>query len=132
MGINGEPFVSSLACWFQTSFQENQIDGGDQAEEGSDVVPVERLPFEQQCHHHREDDERDDLLRDFQLNQRERSAVVNDADAVRRHLTDIFKQRDAPREENHGDERPRRTDFFLLKFEVPIPGKGHEDVGADE
>ena len=96
------------------------------------MVPVERLPFEQQCHHHREDDERDDLLRDFQLNQRERSAVVNDADAVRRHLTDIFKQRDAPREENHGDERPRRTDFFLLKFEVPIPGKSHEDVGADE
>ena len=48
------------------------------------------------------------------------------AQAVRRHLQAIFKERNAPAGENGEPERGMRL------FEMPVPGAGHENVRADE
>ena len=53
-------------------------------------------------------------------------------DAVGGHLAGVFEEGDAPGEENDQIDRPMGGDFHLLKFQVAVPGKGHEDVGQDE
>ena len=60
---------------------EDEEDGAAEAEGGPDEVQAEFLAHEEQGERH-EDGERDDLLHDLQLGERERGV----ADAVRRHL----------------------------------------------
>ena len=93
---------------------------------------MQRLAPEEQRGEDRKDDERDDLLDDLQLHERERPAVAREADAVGRNLARILEQRDAPRQEDDGKQRPMGSDFHLLQLQVPVPGEGHEDVGDDE
>src|SRR6266516_6263495 len=70
---------------------EHEVGGADQAEAGPEVVELERLAHveEREWNEH---GERDDLLDDLQLRQAERLK----ADPVRRHLQEIFEQRDRP------------------------------------
>lgn len=93
---------------------------------------MESLSFKQQRYDDRKDNERHHLLNDLELYKRERSAVVNIPQPVGRHLTDVFKQGDAPRKENDGHERPVAAHAGLLQFQVAVPGKSHEDVGANQ
>src|ERR1035437_2028411 len=74
-----------------------------------------------------EDHQRDALLDDLELITAETAAEI--ARAVRRHHQAVFEKGDAPRSQNDEEER-----FALqpLELQLPIPGEGHEDVGADE
>ena len=111
---------------------KHKINSGNEAEEGSDVVPVEGFALETKGHDDGEYYQGDDFLQNFELNQGEGAAVVQKADAIGGHLTHIFKQSDAPREEDDGNEGPMATDACFLQLQVAVPGKGHEDVGQDE
>ena len=93
---------------------------------------MQRLTLEEQRGEHGEDDERDDLLDDLELHQREGAAVAREADAVGGNLAGVLEERDAPRKEDDGKQRPMGGDFHLLQLQVPIPGERHEDVGHDE
>ena len=115
-----------------TLFHEHEVDGQNQAAESGQVVPVERLAPEEHRGEDGEDDERDDLLDDLELHERERSAVARESDAVGRNLTGIFGQGNEPREQDDAEERPVGDDLHFLKFQMPVPGEGHEDVGYHE
>lgn len=70
------------------------------------MVPMELLSLEKDVGNDAEDDERDDLLNDLQLHERERSAVADEADSVGWHLTAVFEEGNCPRESNDSDEGP--------------------------
>ena len=57
---------------------------------------MQLLPLEDDVGYDAEDNQGDDFLDDFQLHQREGSAIVNEADAVRRHKEAVFDAGDAP------------------------------------
>lgn len=61
-----------------------------------------------------EHDERDDFLNHLELDEAERTAVVEQSHAVSGHLAHIFEERNTPREENDHDERPVGADTVLL------------------
>ena len=89
------------------------------------------LPLEEQVCDDAEDYQGDDFLYDFQLHQREWSAVIDKADAVRRHKETVLNAGYHPREANHGNQRPVRRDAGLVEFQVSVPCKRHEDVAAN-
>jgi hypothetical protein len=93
---------------------------GDEAE-AERVVPSEgffQVGDGKDC----ENDEGDDFLNGFQL------GCVKDgmADAVGRDLQAVFEKRDAPRDQDHGDQAGG------FEFEVAVPCESHEDVGGDQ
>ena len=101
---------------------KDEIHRADQAQTSPEIVPFERLVQIE----HRERDEhgqRDDLLHDLEL----AHAELCMADAVGRHLQQVFEQRDAPT--HQGRHVPRRRGQIL---QVPIPGKGHEDIACHQ
>ena len=108
---------------------EHEIDGGDEAEECCDVVPMQVLALEHEGDHYREDGKRDDFLHDLQLEERERTAVDGRAHAVGWHHEEILYQRHAPRGQNDEYQRPVRDDVHLLQLQVAIPRQRHENVG---
>ena len=96
------------------------------------MVPVEGFALETESDDDGENDSGNDFLEYLELNQGEGAAVVQKADAIGGHLTHVFKQGDAPREEDDGYEGPVATDTRFLQLQVAVPGKGHENVGQDE
>ena len=89
IALNLKPQISNL-------LHKHEIDGGDDAEESGCVVPVEALVLEHHVGDDGEDEERDALLYDLQLYEREGSSVAFKADAVGRHLTAVFEEGDEP------------------------------------
>ncbi len=51
---------------------------------------MQMLPLEEQVGYDAEHNQGDDFLNDFELHQRERSAVVDEADSVRRHQKTVL------------------------------------------
>jgi hypothetical protein len=100
---------------------EHEEGSGDEAGEGGKVVPVQAAA-EVEDAKDAEDGEGDHFLHDFELVRGEGA----DADAVGRHLEAVFKEGDAPADE---DDLPEGD---LAELQVTVPGEGHEDVGADE
>ena len=70
-----------------------------------------------------EDDERDDLLDDFELYGAE---VVSGADAVSWDLETVLEKGNQPADQDHLPQS------FAAEAKVSVPGKRHEDVGDDE
>lgn len=95
------------------------------------MVPLELLSLEEDVGYDAEHNEGDDFLYDFQLHQREGSAVFDEADAVGRHKETVLDAGDAPREEYHGVERPVGRDAGLVELQVAVPCKRHKDVAAE-
>ena len=93
---------------------------------------MQRFPLEEHRGEHREHDERDDLLDNLQLHQRERPPVARETDTVGRYLECVLRQRDAPREQYHRVQRPIRADFHFLQLQVTVPRERHEDVRHDQ
>lgn len=56
------------------------------------------LPLEKEIGDDAENDERNDFLNNFQLHQREGTAIASKADTVCRYLTTIFEEGYCPRE----------------------------------
>ena len=78
------------------------------------MVPVESLSLKENRGKHREYDEGDDLLNDFQLHEGERASVAGKADAVGRNLAGVFKKGDRPAENDDADQRKRGKPARLL------------------
>lgn len=96
------------------------------------MVPMEGLSAEEDDGEEGEDDERDDLLDDFELHEGEGAAVALEAEAVGGHLGAVLEEGHAPRYEDDADEGPVADDFHFLEFQVAVPSEGHEDVRDDE
>ena len=60
------------------------------------MIPMKCLAFEEHCGEDSKDDEGDGLLYDLELHQRERTAILVEADAVGWHLTTILKKSQTP------------------------------------
>src|SRR5690606_32989291 len=69
-----------------------------------------------------EHDEGDHLLDHLEL----RGGELPVAPAVRRHLEAVLEEGDAVGDQHHLPER------LVAKFEMPVPGDGHEHVRGDE
>ena len=80
---------------------EHEVDGGNEAEEGSKVVPVQTLTLEENVGNGGEDDEGYAFLYHLELNQREGTAVVDKANTVGGYLTAVLKESDSPTESDH-------------------------------
>ena len=75
--------------------------------------------------------QRDDLLDHFQLHQIKRSSVSDETHPVGGNLETILKESDAPRKQDHEDQRGRIGDESrLLQLEMTVPRQRHEDVGG--
>ena len=92
------------------------------------MVPLERLSLEHHGHEDCEDRQGNHFLDDLELHKVERTAVLDKADAVGRHLCAVFKKGHTPREEDDKDERPACRDLHLLKLQVTIPCECHEYI----
>ena len=77
-------------------FHEDEVDGGDEAEGGGGVVPVELLVLEDEVGDDGKDHQRDALLDNLQLHEVERTSVIDEAEAVGRHLTTVLEEGDHP------------------------------------
>ena len=107
---------------------KDKIDSRNQADKGSEVVPLQGLALEEEGGKDCEDYQRDNLLHHFELHQRKWASVAHETYAVGGNLARILGKCDAPRKENHKPQRPRSDEFHLLQFQVAIPRKGHKDV----
>ena len=93
----------------------------DETGRGRRIVPAQRLARPER-RIAREDDHRDDLLRDLELREREHAV----ADAVRRHLKTILQ-------ETRSSSSPRSPGSEAGPvLQMPVPGDGHENIGAEE
>ena len=110
---------------------EDEVDGEDQADESRQMVPAQRFVSEDQQGEDREDGQRNHLLDHLQLEEREGASVVDEADAVGRHLAAVFEEGDAPAHQNDNEERQRIAGSHLVEFQVAVPGDGHEGVGTE-
>lgn len=77
---------------------EDEVDGGNEADESSQMIPMQTLALEEDIGNDGEDDEGNTFLYHLELNQREWSAIVDKAHAVGRHLTAVFKEGYRPTE----------------------------------
>ena len=105
---------------------------GDNQHEGDDVVPLERFVVEYRGRDDREYGDGDGFLDDLELHKAERPAIDTAADGVCRDHEEVLDEGNAPRCENHEDERPVGADVHFLQLEVAVPGGGHEHVADDE
>ena len=96
------------------------------------MVPVELLSLKHHIGNHSEDNQRDTLLDDLQLYQREWPTVTLETNAVGRYLTAIFEEGDGPTEGDDTDKRPVAAHARLLQLEVSVPSQRHEDVAQHQ
>lgn len=85
------------------------------------MIPTKFFAEIEKCKHAK-NRQRNDFLDDLELERRVHGA----APTVGRNLETIFKESNAPA---HHDDQPQRRTF---KFQMPVPGEGHEGVGTDE
>lgn len=92
------------------------------------MIPTESLVLEGDEREDGEHGERDHLLDDLQLHQREGAAVADEADPVGGNHEGVLEEGDSPGKENDRVKRPAADEFGTLKFQVGVPGERHEDV----
>ena len=96
------------------------------------MIPLDRLALEDEKDDDGEYGEGDHFLDDHELDKIERATVLSVSYAVCGDGEAVFEEGDAPGKQDDADQRPARGDFHLLQFEVPVPGKGHENIGTDQ
>jgi hypothetical protein len=97
------------------------------------MVPLQRFPFEEDHGEEGEDYQCYHLLYHLQLHEREGAAVAYETNPIGGYLTGVFQQGYSPRHQYHNVEwRIAANDLHLLKLEVSIPCKSHEDIGDDQ
>jgi hypothetical protein len=114
-------------------FQEHEEHRSNEASEGYKVIPLQRLALEEDDGEECKDGDRDNLLNNLELHQRERTAIAHEADAVGWHLTGILKERQEPADEDNDVERGVvRDELHLLQLQVSVPSERHENVRYDK
>jgi len=96
------------------------------------VIPFEGFVFEKNERKQREHHECDDLLDDLELDERERAAVFAKSDPVGRNHEAIFQESDQPTHQYEARKAGFLKKFQVLEFQVPVPGKRHEDIGKQQ
>lgn len=109
---------------------EDEIDGQDDAEKSGQVVPAQRVRLHEDQREEGEYRERDHLLDDLQLPDREGTSEFGRTEAVGRYLETVFEQGDAPAQEHDGHQAEALE--FRLECDVAVPCQRHEGVGDDQ
>lgn len=81
-------------------FHKHEIHSRHQTDKCSQVIPMQRLAFEDESGKDSKDNQRNNFLNNFKLHQAERAAVSVKADTVGRHLTGVFRQGNQPGKQN--------------------------------
>lgn len=106
---------SSFCCLWQ-SLHKDEIHRSHKAKEGCEMVPVQALPLKQDTGNDSEDDKRHAFLYHLQLHQGEGTAIVDETDAVGRHLATVFEESYRPTECYDANQWPISAHADLLKF----------------
>lgn len=96
------------------------------------MVEGEGLLLEKHQHEDGEDGQREELLDHLELPEVERTAVVDETDAVGRHHETVFDQGDAPAEKDDHRQRELAEPCGALQFQVTVPRKRHEDIRTNQ
>lgn len=96
------------------------------------MIPMELLTLEENIRDDAEDDKRYDLLYNLQLHQRERTTVADESDTIGRHQEAVLDAGNCPRKENNDIERPVGRYSGLVKLQMAIPCKCHEDIAGNQ
>ena len=97
------------------------------------MVPLQRLPTEEDHREEREDRNRHHLLDYLELHQAEGTAVADVAVAIGRDLEGVLEESQAPAQQDHQIEWcVVGDDPHLLQLDVPVPREGHKDVGGHQ
>ncbi len=109
---------------------EYEVDGQYQAGEAGEMVPAQGVALHEDECEEREDQERNDLLNDFELPYGEWASESCRAQAVGGYLKAVLEQCDAPTQDHDGDHA-EALDFRFEGY-VTIPCEGHEGVRDDK
>lgn len=104
------------------SFFKHKIYRSQDKQEGNEIIPPEWF-FQEKDGKEAEYSERNNFLDGFEL---ETIEPFLDTKTVGRYHKTIFKEGDPPADKNNFPER------YILKFQMAIPGKGHEGIGNNE
>ena len=96
------------------------------------MVDGEGLILEEDQHEDGEDGQREELLDHLELPEVERTAILDEADAIGGHHKAILDQRDTPTEENHHRKRQLAEPGRALQLQVTVPCERHEDIRTNE
>lgn len=96
------------------------------------MVPLQLLALKQHVGYDTEHNERDNLLDDLELHEREGATITQKTNTIGWYLTTILQKGDNPREENHADQRPMTANARIGQLEVAIPGQRHEHIAQNE
>ena len=107
-------------------FLKDKIDSQDQKAKGDKVISPQCFIFKDQQCKNGKNYECDNLLYDLELKEAEWAAIAIKAYPIGRYLKSIFKQCDAPANEDNAHEAQTIEAFHILKPQVPIPCQGHK------
>ena len=96
------------------------------------MVDGEGLVLEEEQHEDGEDSQRKELLDDLELPEVERTAVLNETDAVGRHHEAVLDQRDAPAEKNDHRQRELAEPSRTLQFQMTVPRERHKYIRTNQ
>lgn len=96
------------------------------------MVEGEGLLLKKHQHEDGEDGQREKLLDHLELPEVERTAILDEADAVGRHHKTVFDQSDTPTEEDDQWQRELAEPRGALQFQVTVPSERHEDIRTNQ
>ena len=73
--------------------------------------------------------DRQGLLNHLQLQEIEWTSIALKPIFIRRNLKNILEHGNTPADQNNGNKSEAPAPFHILKFQMPIPGQGHENIG---
>lgn len=96
------------------------------------MVPMEGFALKQHRDHYSEDEQRDDLLNDLQLDERKGTSIIDKTNAIGGHLANVLKEGNSPREGDNGNQGPVFTNARFAQFQMTVPSKGHKYIAQHE
>ncbi len=93
------------------------------------MVKAESLCLEKGNGKNGEDRECDHLLDNFKLPEVKRPSVTGKAHTVGRYLEHVFKEGDAPADEDNSLNSQIAEAINTLELQMTIPGQGHKGIG---
>lgn len=109
-------------------FKEGEEYRGYNEDECDDVVPLQSFVIEYRSGNDGEYCQGNGFLDDFQLHEGEWPSVDAASHGVGGNHEKVFDEGDAPRRENHQNQRPVGADVHFFELKVAVPGGGHKDV----
>ena len=96
------------------------------------MVDCEGLLLEKYQHEDGEDGQREELLNHLELPEIERTAILDEANAVGGHHKTVFDQGDAPTEKDYHWQRELAEPCRALQLQMTVPCKRHKHVRTNQ